>query len=76
MSSSPLIPSPWNLDVMDEEFFFDAADSFIHILLLQKCCDAHDPHIDASGELYSLHHASSEIPVSQEHHDIALDSLS
>ena len=46
--------APWNPDIVDEEFFFDASDTFADVPLVQSRRDGHDPRVDAYGEFHTL----------------------
>ena len=44
--------SPWNPDVIDEEFFYDSSDCLSDVPHVQLQHDACDPHVNAYGETY------------------------
>ena len=67
--------SPWNSDIMDEEFFLNSLDSLVDLPIIQQCCDGCDPCIDMYGELSSLSITPSESPFTQDHLDAAVDAL-
>ena len=50
--------SPWNPDIFDEEFFFDASDTLLDVPVVHDCCDAHDMHLElfASQHTHTHHH--------------------
>ena len=41
--------SPWNPDIVDEEFFYNASDSIIDIAQVQTHHDACDPQLELDG---------------------------
>ena len=67
--------SPWNPDIMDEEFYLDSLDSLINLPIIQQCCDGCDPCIDMYGELSSLSLTLSESSLTQDSLDAAVDTL-
>ena len=68
--------SPWNPDIVDEEFFLDPNDSLIDCPDVHDCHIAHDPTLDFSLLSRSLPFDSPDCPVTQERHTVALDALS
>ena len=67
--------TPWNPNIIEDEFFFDASDSLLSIPLVQEWRDAHHPHVDATGEMYFLDQHSHDQPITQECHSFVLDAL-
>ena len=67
--------SPWNPDIMDEEFYLDSLDSLINLPIIQQCCDGCDSCIDMYGELSSLSLTLSESSLTQDSLDAAVDML-
>ena len=67
--------SPWNPDIVDEEFFLDSLDSLINLPIIQQCHNGCNPCIDMYGELSSLSLTPSESSFSQDHLDAAVDVL-
>ena len=50
--------SPWNLNIVDEEFFFDALDTLLDVPMVHDRRDACDMHLEvfASQHTHSRHH--------------------
>ena len=50
--------SPWNPDIVDEEFFFDASDTLLDVPMVHDRRDARDMHLElfASQHTHSHHH--------------------
>ena len=67
--------APWNPDIVDDEFFFDASDSLVSIPSVQERWDARDPHVNAIGEMYTVDLHSHDHPITQECHSFAIDTL-
>ena len=53
--------SPWNPDIVDEEFFFDASDTLLDIPMVHDRHDAHDTHLElfASQHTHSRNHGAT-----------------
>ena len=68
--------APWNPDIVDDEFFFDASNLLLSIPSVQEWRDAHDPHVNATGEMDTLDLNSHDQPITQECHSFVLDALS
>ena len=68
--------SPWNPDIADEEFFYDALDSIVDLPIIQTWHDGRDPIVDSFGNVNSLILTPSDLPITQEHHEAVLDTLS
>ena len=65
--------SPWNPDVIDEEFFYDSSHRISDVPHVQLWRDACDPHINAYGKTY----VSAVIPHDPTlDHDEFIDSIS
>ena len=67
--------TPWNPDIVDDEFFFDASNSLLSVPSVQEWRDARDPRVDATGEMYFLDLHSHDQPITQECHSFVLDAL-
>ena len=67
--------TPWNPDIVDDEFFFDASNLLLSIPSVQEWRDARDPHVNATGEMYFLDLHSHDQPITQEYHSFVLDAL-
>ena len=63
------------LSIVNDEFFFDASNSLLSIPLVREWRDAHDPHVDATGEMYFLDLHSHDQPITQECHSFVFDAL-
>ena len=68
--------APCNPDIVDEEFFHDASESIVDLPIIQTRRDGRDPIVDSFGNLNSLILAPSDSPITQECHEVALDTLS
>ena len=68
--------SPWNPDIVDEEFFLDPNDSLLDHPDVRDRRDACDPILDLSLLSRSLPFASLDCTITQEWHAAALDALS
>ena len=68
--------APWNPDIVDDEFFFDASDSLLSIPSVQERWDARDPHVNTIGEMYTVDLHSHDHPITQECHSFVVDALS
>ena len=67
--------SPWNPDIMDEEFFLDSLDPLVDLPIIQQCHDGHDPCIDMYGELSTLSLTPSKSSFTQDCLDAVVDTL-
>ena len=67
--------TPWNPDIVDDEFYFDAHDSLVDSHDVQSQCEACNPQVDPYGEFNALTILSFDPLVTQAHHAGALDSL-
>ena len=41
--------SPWNPDIVDEEFFFDASDTLLDLPMVHNRHEARDMHLELFG---------------------------
>ena len=46
--------SPWNPDIVDEEFFFDASDTLLDLPMVHDQHEAHDMHLELFGSQHTL----------------------
>ena len=67
--------APWKPDIVDDEFFFDASNSLLSTSSVQEQRDAHDPHVNVTGEMYALDLHSHDHPITQERHSFVIDTL-
>ena len=67
--------SPWNPDIVDEEFFSNSLQSLYDVPHVQARRDAHDPHIDPFGELYITSVTHTDDSITQEQFDHAIEQL-
>ena len=67
--------APWNPDIVDEEFFFDASDSISDVPLVQSRRDGRDPRVDTYGEFHTLSVYTPEDSITQEQRDNAIDQV-
>ena len=68
--------SPWNPDIVDEEFFLDPNDSLVDLPAVHDHRDARDPILGLSLSSHSFPFDFSDRPVSEDCHAAALDALS
>ena len=61
--------APWNPYIVDEEFFFDASDTFADVPLVLSRRDGHDPRVDAYGEFHTLSRYTPEDSLTQAQHN-------
>ena len=67
--------SPWNPDIVDQEFFFDASDTLLDVPMVHDRRDARDTHLElfASQHTHSRHHG--DIMIICNHLTAAVDGL-
>ena len=67
--------SPWNPNIVDEEFFFDASDTLLDIPMVHDRRDTHDTHLELFGSqhTHSLNHGDTIII--HDRPDAAVDGL-
>ena len=69
------VDAPWNPETVDEEFFFDGSDTMTDVPLVQSCCDARDPRVDAYGEFHTLSMYTQEDSLTQAQRDTPIDQI-
>ena len=67
--------SPWNPDIVDEEFFFDASDTLLDLPMVHNQREARDTRLELFGSQHTLPLNAADPIITQDCFDAAVEDL-
>ena len=67
--------SPWNPDIVDEEFFFDASATLLDVPMVHDCHDARDTQLELFASQHTHPCPHGDIMIIHNHLGAAMDGL-